>query len=93
MLVSYIGISCRLCIDECFFSPAFKVFEQLAEVLEYGPRETDGLSPYLCYECFNKLNKLEKIDFDLQNKLQRLTDEKSCLLKDLRLKLALFNSC
>ena len=27
-----------------FFSPAFKVFEQLAEVLEYRPRENDGLS-------------------------------------------------
>ena len=37
-----------------------------------------------CYGCFNKLNKLEKIDFDLENKLQRLTAEKSCLLKDLR---------
>lgn len=89
---------CRLCGDQLpvkyrrmIFSPAFKVFEQLAEVLEYRPRETDGLSPYLCYGCFNKLNKLEKIDFDLGNKLQRLTSEKSCLLTDLRIKFTLFN--
>ncbi|XP_062572276.1 uncharacterized protein LOC134234243 [Saccostrea cucullata] len=90
---------CRLCGEQLpqkfrrvIFSPSFKVFKQLSEVLNHSPCENDSLSRYVCYPCFNKLNKLEKIDYDLENKLKALEAEKSSILQELRYKHGLHSS-
>lgn len=82
---------CRICTENLtkkqrrlIFSDAFKVFGQLVEVLGYVPKNSDGLSPCICFRCYNKINKISKIDFDLNNRLDQLKAEKRIIITELR---------
>lgn len=82
---------CRICTEyltkkqrRLIFSDAFKVFGQLVEVLGYVPKNSDGLSPCICFRCYNKINKISKIDFDLNNRLDQLKAEKRIIITELR---------
>lgn len=56
------------------------------EVLGYVPKNSDGLSPCICFRCFNKINKISKIDYDLNNRLDQLSAlaEKRIIITELR---------
>lgn len=82
---------CRICTKNLtkkqrrlIFSDAFKVFGQLVEVLGYVPKNSDGLSPCICFRCYNKINNISKIDFDLNNRLDQLKAEKRIIITELR---------
>lgn len=83
--------TCRICTEiltkkqrRQTFSDAFKVFGQLVEVLGYVPKNSDGLSPCICFRCYNKIKKIPKIDFDLNNRLDQLKAEKRIIITEFR---------
>ena len=85
--------SCRLCSEKLakksrrlIFNQFFSVFEQLCEIVGHVPHVKDGESPYVCSACFNKLNRLNKIEFDLKNKVSELRIQKLSLVGELRKK-------
>ena len=83
--------SCRVCDQNLqkksrrsIFNQFFTVHDQLCEVIGRVPQPNDCESSYVCSCCFNKLNKLNKLEFDLTNKLAELQKQKISLVQELR---------
>ena len=86
------ALKCSLCFDVLLkksyrnvLAQVFPSKDAICEVLGVSRQQLQAQSKcYVCAQCFNKLNRLEKVNFELRNKLDQLRNEKVVLLQALR---------